>query len=58
MNFSAAHVKALTWHIFAVVLFQPVDTKSKQNSSSVVFDNNYFSLNDHFVLSASWLLMA
>lgn len=51
MDFSAAHVKALTWHISAVVLFQTVDIKGRQNSFSVVFGNNYFSLNDRFVLS-------
>lgn len=45
-------MKALTWHFFAVVLIQPVDTKGKQNSFSVVFGNNYFTLNDRFVLSA------
>lgn len=50
MNFLVAPYESSYMAYF--VLVQPVDTKGKQNSFSVVFGNNYFTLNDHFVLSA------
>lgn len=50
--FAPSQFFSITVDILAVVLFQPVDIKGKQNSFSVVFCNSYFSLNHLFVLSA------